>query len=211
MISREVRENINYSSLSKEKDKEEWSRICNGEESIKREKELGKMAAFREWESSWPHKHRNANLRHRAAADPDVWNAASYYIDKKTGRQKMSLKSTPSNLHRHLKRAQSSVAMQIRSEHIGLKSYLYRRKVPGVNNQSCPCGYPSENVKHTVMACPLKVRGRTDVWRKAKNRSFEAMISNPEDLGRITQWILDQGWFDQFRLAEVVEKVIQER
>ena len=123
----------------------------------------------------------------------------------------MSLRGTPSNLHRNLKRAQSSIAIQIRSEHIGLKSYLYRRKVPGVDNPRCPCGYPSENVKHAVMACPLRVKGRADVWRKATIRSFEAMMNDPKDLARITQWILDQEWFEQFRLVGEVERLMLER
>ena len=61
------------------------------------------------------------------------------------------------------------------------------------------------------MACPLRVTGRTGVWRKAKNRSFAAMMTNAEDLARITQWILDQRWLEQFRLASDVERLIQER
>ncbi|KAI1007534.1 hypothetical protein K3495_g687 [Podosphaera aphanis] len=95
----------------------------------------------------------------------------------------MSLRGTPSNLHRNLKRAQSSIAMQIRSEHIRLNSYLHRRKVPGVDNPRCPCGHPSENVKHAVMACPLRAKGRAEVWRKAKNRSPEVARTVPVGWG----------------------------
>ncbi|KAI0999646.1 hypothetical protein K3495_g8552 [Podosphaera aphanis] len=61
------------------------------------------------------------------------------------------------------------------------------------------------------MACPLWSEGRTDIWRKAKNGSFEATLSSPEDIGRITQWILDQGWIEQFRLAGEVEAQIKQR
>ena len=61
------------------------------------------------------------------------------------------------------------------------------------------------------MACPLRVKGRADVWRKTTIRSFEAMMNDPKDLVRITQWILDQGWFEQFRLVGEVEGRMLER
>ncbi|KAI1003156.1 hypothetical protein K3495_g5049 [Podosphaera aphanis] len=201
----------NRGSLSKEKDRVKWARICSGEESIKKQKEMRKTAAFHEWANSWPQQTRDVTRRYRATAVPEVWSAAKFHINKNTGAQKMSLRGTLSKLHDNLTRAQSSIVVQIRSEHSGLKSYLFRRKVPGVDNPRYPCGYPSESVKHAVMACPLKANGRAEVWRKAKNRSFEVMMNNPEDLGRITQWILDQGWFEQFRLTGEVERRRPER
>ncbi|KAI0997495.1 hypothetical protein K3495_g10692 [Podosphaera aphanis] len=151
-------ETSNY-SLSKERDRTEWTRISEGEESIKGQKEMGKTAAFQEWANSWPHQPRNTTLRHRVIADPEFWKAANFTTDKTTGRKKVSLRGSPYSVHKNLKRAQSSLAMQIRSEHIGLNYYLYRRKVPGVDNQSYPCGYRSQNVKHVIMACPYGPRG----------------------------------------------------
>ncbi|KAI1004605.1 hypothetical protein K3495_g3605 [Podosphaera aphanis] len=137
MIRQVTRGGVNNRTLSKEKDREEWSRICSGEQSIKGQKEMGKTAAFQEWANSWPQRTRYLTRKYRATADPEVWNAAKFFTDKNTGRQKMTLRGTPSNLHQNLTRAQSSIAMQIRTEHIGLKSYLYRRKVPGVDNPRC--------------------------------------------------------------------------
>ena len=151
------------------------------------------------------------NLKIRATADPVIWNAANFYTEKKTRKKKMDFRGTPVSIHRNLKRAQSSVATLIRSEHIGLRSYLYRRKVPGVDNPKCPCGYPSQNVKHMIMACPQWVKGRAEVWRKAKDRSFEAMMNSSEDIGRITKWILEQGWLQQFQLSGAEEALTNER
>ena len=61
-----------------------------------------------------------------------------------------------------------------------------------------------------VMVCPQWTRGRGDVLRKAKNRSFEAMMDSPEDVARITKWIQMEGWIEQFRLTREVEVVIEE-
>lgn len=122
----------------------------------------------------------------------------------------MTDRGTPSNIHQNLSRAQSSIAIQMRSEHIGLNSYLHRRKVPGVANPKCQCGYPSQNVKHMVLACHQWAEVRGEILRQAKDRSYEAMMKSPDDVARITQWILNKGWFEQFRLAREVEAVLKD-
>ncbi len=114
-------------------------------------------------------------------------------------------------IQKRLNRAQSSVATQIRSEHIGLNSYLHRRRVSGVESPRCQCGYPSQNPKHMIMCCPRWARGRSEVMRKAKNQSFTVMMQSPEDISRITEWIIKEGWLEQFRLARDVEKLLKER
>ena len=129
----------------------------------------------------------------RASAYPKRWKATNIDTDETTGRKRITYRNTPSNIHRNLSRAQSSIAVQIRSEHIGLNSYLYRRKVPGVINPKCQCGYPSQNVKHMVLACPQWAMGRGEVLQKAKDRSFAAMMNSPDDIERITKWILAKG------------------
>ncbi|KHJ30542.1 hypothetical protein EV44_g4290 [Erysiphe necator] len=123
----------------------------------------------------------------------------------------MNYRGTPYELHRNLSRAQSSIATQVRSEHNGLNSYLYRRKVPGVEAPSCQCGYRSQNVKHMIMACPRWAKGRGEILRKAENRSFKAMMNNPKDVARITQWILNEGKLEQFRLIGAIETVLKQR
>ncbi|KAI1000842.1 hypothetical protein K3495_g7356 [Podosphaera aphanis] len=49
MIRQQARGKSIQRSLSKKRDREEWSRICCGEVSIKEQKELGKIATFQEW------------------------------------------------------------------------------------------------------------------------------------------------------------------
>lgn len=123
----------------------------------------------------------------------------------------MNLRGTPISIHKHLSRAQSSIAMQIRSEHIGFNSYLHRINVLGVDNPRCHCGYPSQNVKHMIMACTSWAKGRGEILRKAENRSFEAMMNYPKDIARITRWIQQEGWLEQFRLTVEVEATMRER
>ena len=60
-----------------------------------------------------------------------------------------------------------------------------------------------------VMTCPQWAKGRGEVLRRAKDRSFESMMNSPADMARITLWILTQGWFEQFRLAGEVETAMK--
>ena len=203
------RENIR--SRHKRGDRAEWKEICGNEKDKRKQKEMLNIAAFQQWEILWRNHTPKQHLRHRAPADPKTWKAANITIDQKTGRLRMNLKGTPSAIHQNLKRAQSSIATQIRSEHIGLNAYLHRRNVPGVEDPRCQCGYPSQNAKHMVMVCPQWAQGRGEVLRKARNRSFEAMMDNAEDVGRITKWIQREGWIEQFRLTRAVEAVMEER
>ena len=174
-------------ALNKSKDIAEWTRTCQRKKDKGSQKEAGKIAACQEWKDSWTNQIRKQCPSRPESADPEYWKAANIFTDEQTGSTKMNFKDTHSNIHRNLTRAQSSVAIQLRSEHIGLNSYLSRRKVPGVEKPSCQCGYPSQNVKHMVLACPQWANFRCDFLRRAKDRSFEAMMNSPEDVVRITQ------------------------
>lgn len=185
----------------------EWNRICGREEDTGRKKVAVKIAAFREWEHSWTCQKKSG---HPTPANSETWKSSNITVDQYTGRNRINLKGTRSEIHQNLSRAQSSIAMQIRSEHIGLNSYLYRRKVPGVDSPKFQRGYPSQNVRHMIMTCPQWVKGRGEILRKSKDRSYEAMINSPADLARITQWILNEGWLEQFRLVGQVEAVMKE-
>ena len=152
-------------ALNKSKDIAEWIRTWR-EKDKGRKKEAGKMAAFHEWKNSWTSQNRKQRPGRPASADPEHWKAANIFTDRQTGSVKMNFKDTPLRIHRNLTRAQSSVAIQLRSEHIGLNSYLSRRKVPGVEKPSCQCGYPSQSVKHMVSAYSQWTDGRGDFLRQ---------------------------------------------
>jgi exonuclease III len=114
-------------------------------------------------------------------------------------------------LYKNLKRAEASLAIQIRSEHIGFRAYLHQRRVPGYETKACPCGYLSQNPEHMLLRCPQWSEGRGEWRAKARDRSYQALISNPGDLQRITRWILRQGFIKQFSLAEETERWIETR
>ncbi|KAI0995820.1 hypothetical protein K3495_g12359 [Podosphaera aphanis] len=210
-IKRSENESDDARVLIRQEDMALWLRICEGVDTQRQQNEACKRAAFQEWAHSWGRQKQNQRAGYQAAADPIIWRAANLNLDKKTGRPKMNYRGAPSKIHRNLSRAESSIATQIRSEHIGLNSYLFRRKVPNVETPSCQCGYQSQNVQHMVMVCPRWAKGRGELPRRSNTRSFKAMIDNPEDIARITKWIQMEGWLDQFLLTSEVEAIMKER
>lgn len=115
------------------------------------------------------------------------------------------------HIYKDLKRAEASIAIQIRSEHIGLRAYLHQRRVPGHESKSCPCGYLSQNPEHMVLVCKEWVRGRS-LWRaKARDRQYQAIIKNKRDIQRVTRWILSENYLEQFSLAVETERWIEKR
>lgn len=114
-------------------------------------------------------------------------------------------------LQRNLTRAKGSLAMQVRSQHMGINSYLCKRKVDGDYSLSCPRGHQSQNPKHMIMSRPQWLNGRGEIWRQAQDRPLEAMISNPVDIKRITRWIPDHDWIKQFWATKAVEMLPRER
>ncbi|KAI1001879.1 hypothetical protein K3495_g6322 [Podosphaera aphanis] len=193
--------------MNRSDDVTEWIRICGRDEEQSRQKVAVKIAAFQEWKHSWTCQENSGNP---TQANPKTWKAANISMDQKTNRFRMNYRGTPVQIHQNLSRAKSSITIQMRSAYIGLNSYLYRRKVPGVNNPKCQCGYPSQDVRHMVMTCPQWAKGRGEILLKSKVRSYQAMIQSPEDVARITQWILDEGYLEQFRLVSQVEAAMQE-
>ena len=195
-LPRKGREDIR--TVNRRIDLANWTGMCGEQQTKKTHTEIVKVMAYQEWAKSWAKQKQTQKPRQLATADSETWRAAKFYQSRESGRQKLSFQGSPFFLYHNPTRAQSSLAMQIRSENMGLNSYLHKRKVPEVSIPGCPCGYKSQNLKHMIMCCPRWSNGRAEIWGQAKDRSYEAMINNPGDIKRITQWILNQGWIEQY-------------
>ena len=57
------------------------------------------------------------------------------------------------NQHEDLRKAQSSLLIQARTEKIGFKGFLFKRKVPEVTSPICSCGQAEETVRHVLTEC----------------------------------------------------------
>jgi hypothetical protein len=106
-------------------------------------------------------------------------------------------------LHKDLRRAESSILIQARTECIGLHQFLYRRHVPGVDSPNCSCSNEPETVRHLVQYCPLyenkevlNLRG-TSLQRV----DYRRLISSPEGAKALAKWLIDTGRLGQYAIA----------
>ena len=56
-------------------------------------------------------------------------------------------------IHRGLQREASSVLIQIRTEKVGLRAYLFDRYVPGIDDARCECGSRRQTARHILEEC----------------------------------------------------------
>ncbi|KAG6979043.1 RNA-directed DNA polymerase from mobile element jockey [Fusarium oxysporum f. sp. conglutinans] len=57
------------------------------------------------------------------------------------------------DLHDGLSKKHSALLTQLRAEKIGLKDFLYNRKVPGISSNKCPCGSDRQTVAPVLLRC----------------------------------------------------------
>ena len=78
-------------------------------------------------------------------------------------------------------------------------------------NPKCQCEYPSQNIKNMVLTCPQWAKGKGEVLRQAKDKSFVAIMNSPDDMKSITEWVLSNDWLEQFRITEEDEIAVNDR
>ena len=57
------------------------------------------------------------------------------------------------NLQKDFKKAKSSALIQARTGKIGLRAFLFERKVPGIATLLCECRTAEETVAHLLEGC----------------------------------------------------------
>lgn len=172
------------------------------QEKRKRIQEL-KKTSLEKWKHRW-NQHQGRSRKYFTTAQPKAWNAAVIKEDPQP-------RVPPHAIHEGLTRAQSSIMTQLRTEHIGVREYLYRRRVPEVTNKKCQCGFPCQNVKHKLLYCPEWARGRGDWLRRTRSKDIQVVLNDPDAAERIARWIVREGFLEQFKLSAAVEQLVQER
>ncbi len=102
-------------------------------------------------------------------------------------------------IHKTLRKAESSVLIQLRSRKAGFNDFLFRAGVPG-RTKDCPCGAPRETVPHVLLICPLEDARRTQAFGEERP-SLSQMLFDPDWIPRTTRWIIQSGRLPQFSLA----------
>src|SRR6266576_454889 len=142
----------------------------------------------REGETRWK-RYQEQGGRHGSPAQRTPWNAKIDYW------------------HKGLTKAQSSIAVQVRTEKIGLKAFLFKQRVPEVEGPHCQCNHGEQTAKHIITYCPKYSERRSLIQRALGTTDYNEMIASNKGLKAITAWIIHMGILHQFsRAAELLSK-----
>ena len=56
--------------------------------------------------------------------------------------------------HQGLRKHESSLLTQVRTGKVGLRAFLFEKKVPGIATPLCRCGEAPETAAYLVLNCP---------------------------------------------------------
>ena len=135
------------------------------------------MASFRQWEKRW-------------RARPPSWGQIG------CGRPNQEVLE----LHNGLQKAESSLAVQIRTGRIGLASFLNKMRVPGFDSPNCSCGNYAETASHVIAFCPRYTEARRRLGPGPID--LKALTTTNKGLKKLTGWFMRLRLLNQFRLAE---------
>ena len=107
--------------------------------------------------------------------------------------------STRKKLHQGLRKAESSVAVQLRTEKVGFAAFLHERKVPGVLSPACGCGWRRQDPKHIIIFCPNHAATRNRLYEEAGTRHYKEILATKRGLRAVAGWIMREGLLHQFR------------
>lgn len=152
------------------------------------------VALHREWAERWQADLDKANRRQRTFEPADASRPSKAACTK----------------HRGLPKHLSAVITQMRTGKIGLQSFLFTRRVPGVLSPICPCGRGRETPYHVIAKCPIeeprRARLRQAIGGRVirTRRDFFQLTEHRDTAPALAKWLLGSGRLPEYRLAVAI-------
>lgn len=105
-------------------------------------------------------------------------------------------------LHQNLRKAESSLAFQLRTEKIGFVAFLHTCRVPDIVSPTCQCDWRREDPKHAVVFCPNRGPNRLSSYEAAGTSQYEEIMATGKGLRAVTRWVMDKKLLSQLSLAK---------
>ncbi len=122
------------------------------------------------------------------------------------------------DLHRGLRKAESSILVQIRTGKLGLRAFLHHRQVPGIDNPNCPHCLKPETAFHVITDCRAEDDRRETLtralgedpywWDRAR---LQEALQDPSQAILIARWLIGTGRLPEYRLATEYETKEREK
>ncbi|PQE34088.1 zinc knuckle protein [Rutstroemia sp. NJR-2017a WRK4] len=109
-------------------------------------------------------------------------------------------------LHHGLKKWQSALLIQMRTEKIGLRDHLWRRKVPEFDDPGCDCGEGRQTVSHILLRC----RNYRDLRRREfgiqGRMDLRVILNELKSATKAIRFMEQTHLLGQFRRCGIVQK-----
>lgn len=76
-------------------------------------------------------------------------------------------------LHLGLIKELSALVIQMRTGKIGVREFLFQRKVPGIRDGRCICRQGTQTVKHVLLECRLYNQMRCGLWIEESKKKIK--------------------------------------
>jgi hypothetical protein len=105
-------------------------------------------------------------------------------------------------LHEGLRKAESSLAIQLRTGMNGLDAFLFQARVLSVLSPLCSCGKEWQTAKHVLIFCPRYAWARHELRNEHGHLpDFSKLLGTADGLQKTTKWVMQKGILGQFREA----------
>jgi ribonuclease HI len=106
-------------------------------------------------------------------------------------------------LHDGLTKRQSAILVQMRTEKIGLRDFLFRRKVPDILDPMCDCQEGRQTVRHVLLVCrKLNDIRRQELGYLPEGKGLRAILSKRKVATKAIKFMERVQILGQSRVAE---------
>ena len=102
-------------------------------------------------------------------------------------------------IHHGLKKWQSAILIQMRTEKIGIRDFLWKRKVPGLDDPGCDCGEGRQTVGHVLMRCRKYRNLRRREFGRGGRIDLRAILNEPKLVTKAIRFMEQTHLLGQFR------------
>ncbi|KAK6222510.1 zinc finger protein [Colletotrichum tabaci] len=104
-------------------------------------------------------------------------------------------------LHEGLSKRQSSILVQMRTEKIGLKDFLFNRRVPDATDANCPCREGRQTVSHILLRCRRHRQLRRQELGSIPGRhNLRAVLNERKAAAKVIRFMEQTEILGQFRI-----------
>jgi hypothetical protein len=188
-IARKLRNRRRHYTMPQAHNNETTERIKRwlATDAVNADRKIIQTTIAKEWKERWQREVDKSRARHRGRAGEPA--------DEPPTNERLKL-------HDGLHKAESSLLVQMRTGKIGLRAFLFERRVPDVMTPVCVCGDGRETARHVAAYCQLEEATRRELpFAMRTHRDFEAAVRDPTRAAYLTRWFMRRQRLGGYRVA----------